>query len=277
MKLEKLIRSARSKSQRLARSPKLNHLARAQAQRAKKVAATAIERGADAFEAAAPKGPALDAGPASKTVFGGAPSFTGFDASKLGGELKRVDGVAQSAKYTFAKLAQASGTMPRTKAEAEQWFNEHIKPGLEKEGFGVDWVQGDKAMVRTRENPQGEVIDFVRGADSNDPNYTALAWQSEGPVGGHGPVPSGVTGKGAVGGSGFADRQFVMSILANYPPTNEGIQHAVAELRKKPGYEHVVVLEHPLRLDKLDFGKGHVVDVVVGSGGPNPSWGWMPE
>jgi hypothetical protein len=183
--------------------------------------------------------------------------------------------VAQSAKYTFAKLAQASGTMPRTKAEAEQWFNEHIKPGLEKEGFGVDWVQGDKALVRTRENPQGEVVDFVRGADSNDPNYTALAWQSEGPV--DGAVPSGVTGKAAVGGSGIADRQFVLSILGQFNPTNVGIQQAVGELRKHPGYEHVVVLEHAQRLDKLDFGKGHVVDVVVGAGGPNPSWGWMPE
>lgn len=203
------------------------------------------------------------------------PVFTGFDASKLGADLVRKDGVAQSAKYTFAKLAQASGSMPTTKAEAEKWFTEHIKPGLEKEGFGVDWVQGDKALVRTRENPQGEVIDFVRAADSKDPSQIALAWQSEGGSGTGG--VSGVTGKGAVGGSGHADRGFVMSVLSNYPPTNEGIQRAVEELRKHPGYEHATILEHALRLDKIDFGRGTVVDVVVGSGGPNPSWGWMPE
>lgn len=211
----------------------------------------------------------------SRVGTGEPPVFTGFDAAKLGAELVRKDGVAQSAKYTFAKLAQASGSMPQTKAEAEQWFTEHIKPGLEKEGFGVDWVKGDKALVRTRENPQGEVIDFVRAADSKDPSQIALAWQSEGGSGSGG--ASGVTGKGAVGGSGHADRDFVMSVLSNYPPTNDGIQRAVEELRKHPGYEHAVILEHALRLDKIDFGRGTVVDVVVGSGGPNPSWGWMPE
>ena len=214
-------------------------------------------------------------GTASKVGTGEPPVFTGFDAAKLGADLVRKDGVAQSAKYTFAKLAQASGSMPTTKAEAEKWFTENIKPGLEKEGFGVDWVQGDKALVRTRENPQGEVIDFVRAADSKDPSQIALAWQSEGGSGTGG--VSGVTGKGAVGGSGHADRDFVMSVLSNYPPTNEGIQRAVEELRKHPGYEHATILEHALRLDKIDFGRGTIVDVVVGSGGPNPSWGWMPE
>lgn len=216
-------------------------------------------------------------GATPKSVYGGAPTFTGFDDAKRSADLVRKDGVAQSAKYTFAKLAEASGTMPRTKAEAEAWFNEHIKPGLEKEGFAVDWVQGDKALVRTRENPQGEVVDFLRGADSGDPSYTALAWQSEGPVGGGGGSVAGVTGKASVGGSGLADRAFVLSILSKYPPTNEGIQQAVAELKRQPGYEHAVILEHPLRLDKIDFGRGVVVDVVVGSGGPSPSWGWMPE
>ncbi|MDP3237756.1 MAG: DUF4214 domain-containing protein [Myxococcales bacterium] len=214
-------------------------------------------------------------GTASKVGTGEPPVFTGFDAARLGADLVRKDGVAQSAKYTFAKLAQASGSMPTTRAEAEQWFTEHIKPGLEQEGFGVDWVQGDKALVRTRENPQGEVIDFVRAADSQNRSELALAWQSEGSSG-TGSV-SGVTGKGAVGGSGHADRDFVMSVLSNHPPTNDGIQRAVAELRKHPGYEHAVILEHPLRLDKIDFGRGTIVDVVVGSGGPNPSWGWMPE
>jgi len=212
-------------------------------------------------------------GTASKVGTGEPPVFTGFDAARLGSDLVRKDGVAQSAKYTFAKLASASGSMPTTRAEAEQWFTEHIKPGLEQEGFGVDWVQGDKALVRTRENPQGEVIDFVRAADSQHRSELALAWQSEGSSG----SVSGVTGKGSVDGSGHADRDFVMSVLSNHPPTNDGIRRAVAELRKHPGYEHAVILEHPLRLDKIDFGRGTIVDVVVGSGGPNPSWGWMPE
>lgn len=241
-------------------------------------AATSGTASATSGTASATSGTAsATSGTASKVGTGEPPVFTGFDAAKLGADLVRKEGVAQSAKYTFAKLAQASGSMPTTKAEAEQWFTEHIKPGLEKEGFGVDWVQGDKALVRTRENPQGEVIDFVRAADSKDRSQIALAWQSEGGSGtGSGGV-SGVTGKGAVGGTGHADRDLVMSVLANYPPTNEGIQRAVQELRKHPGYEHATILEHSLRLDKIDFGRGNIVDVVVGSGGPNPSWGWMPE
>ena len=219
------------------------------------------------------------------TKFGGVPTFTGFDAGKLAAPLVRSDGVAKSAKYTFAKLAQASGTMPQTKGDAEKWFNEYIKPGLEKEGFGVDWVKGDKAWIRTRENPAGGPVDFLRGADSRDPNYIAFAWQPEdggvgapSGAGGGGGAPVGdVVGSGAVGGSGLADRDFVMSILSQYPATNDGIVRAVNELRKHRGYEHVTILQHHLRLDKLDFGRGAIVDVVVGSGGPNPSWGWMPE
>lgn len=120
------------------------------------------------------------------------PVFTGFDATKLSEPLKlQADGQPKSAKYTFAKLAQASGEMPRSKAEAELWFKQHIQGGLEEAGFAVGWVKGDKALICTRENPQGEVVDFLRGADSNDPSYQALAWQPEGggsggaaPVGG---------------------------------------------------------------------------------------------
>lgn len=213
--------------------------------------------------------PELNPSAGSRSTYGGAPVFTGFDAQKLAAPLKLgADGQPSSAKYTFAKLAQESGTMPRTKEEAERWFNEHIKPGMEAAGFQVDWVKGDKAMIRTRENPQGEVVDFVRGAGSNDPNYTALAWQSEGPVG-------GASGTGAAG-SGRVDRDFVLSILSKYPPTNEGIEQALEELRRQPGYENARILQHPQRLDKIDFG-GQVVDVIAGAGGPNPSWGWMPE
>ncbi len=120
------------------------------------------------------------------------PPFTGFDNEKLAAPLKLgPDGRPASAKYTFAKLATEAGEMPRTKQEAELWFKTHIQPGMEAAGFGVDWVKGDKAMIRTRENPQGEVIDFLRGADSNDPGYQALAWQPEG-------------GADAAGGAGAA-------------------------------------------------------------------------
>jgi hypothetical protein len=119
---------------------------------------------------------------------GGEAVFTGFDNGKLAAPLEMMgDGRPKSAKYTFAKLAQESGQMPQTKEEAEAWFNQHIKPGMEAAGFGVDWVKGDKAFIRSRENPEGGVVDFVRGAGSNDPSYIALAWQPEtGDAGGGG-------------------------------------------------------------------------------------------
>lgn len=247
MKLEKLARRAQHLAHTLARrAPKVAATAierGAVALRGAQVSATAIERGADAFVAGTSKGPALTP-PAAKSVFGGAPTFTGFDATKLAADLKRVDGVAQSAKYTFAKLAQASGTMPRTKAEAEQWFNEHIKPGLEAEGFGVDWVKGDKALIRTRENPQGEVVDFVRGADSNDPNYTALAWQPE--------TPGGAT-------TPSAPPAMATSELPPQPPSadvsDEDVEHAVDELRKLRGFEHLTALELKQRLARALAGR----------------------
>ncbi|MBL8915954.1 MAG: hypothetical protein JNM17_34970 [Archangium sp.] len=144
-------------------------------------------RSGSSFEAASSSASRLVSAPK-----GPPPVFTGFDATKLSEPLKlQADGQPKSAKYTFAKLAQASGEMPRSKAEAELWFKQHIQGGLEEAGFAVGWVKGDKALICTRENPQGEVVDFLRGADSNDPSYQALAWQPEGggsggaaPVGG---------------------------------------------------------------------------------------------
>lgn len=67
-----------------------------------------------------------------------------------------------------------------------------------------------------------------------------------------------------------------LAILQQFPPTNQGIQDALPGLQQAFGSQ-VRILEHPIRLDKIDFGHGLVVDVIVGSGGPNPSWGWMME
>lgn len=86
--------------------------------------------------------------------------------------------IGKSAKYAFSYLADrassAGAPMPRTKQEAEQWFTQHIAPGLQQLGYAVEWVQGDKAQVRTREGV--DIIDFVIGADGDNPT---LGWQSE--------------------------------------------------------------------------------------------------
>src|SRR5262249_38304852 len=134
-------------------------------------------------------------------------------------------------------LAQQSGVMPRSKAEAEQWFNQYIKPGMQAAGFQVDQVKGDSAFIHTRENPQGEWVDFVRGAGSNDRNYQALAWQSQGPGrgrGGGGPPP-------AAGGTGDPLQQLLAMIQALMDPSlsdqqkQQGLQQLLGALQNGIG------------------------------------------
>lgn len=98
-------------------------------------------------------------------------SFTGFN---FGREHNRN----ASAKDSFAHWGgqAAGGDQWRTKDGAEQWFRENVMPGLQSDGFEVLDVQGDKAFVRTVENPEGTWIDFVQGADGDNP---MLAWQDQ--------------------------------------------------------------------------------------------------
>lgn len=85
----------------------------------------------------------------------------------------REQNVEKSAKDAFASLASAAGSVPATKTEAESWFNQNVKQGMESLGHKVDWVQGDKFQFS---NWQGSwVVDFVRGADGPNPAFTWLA------------------------------------------------------------------------------------------------------
>jgi hypothetical protein len=98
---------------------------------------------------------------------GGALQFEGFDFG-------RPQNLEKSAKDAFAHYAMASGTMPRTKVEAEQWFNQHIRQQMESLGHRIEWVQGDKFKFS---NWQGSfVVDFVRAADGPNP---LLSWQAD--------------------------------------------------------------------------------------------------
>jgi hypothetical protein len=106
------------------------------------------------------------AGGAPPAASGPAPRFCGFNFG-------RSQDITRSAKDAFAHLANAAGMMPRTKTEAEQWFNTLIKPEMERLGHHIDWVKGDKFQFT---NWQGTfVVDFVAGADGADP---MLAWQA---------------------------------------------------------------------------------------------------
>lgn len=87
----------------------------------------------------------------------------------------REQNVQKSAKDAFASLAGQFGSVPATKSEAESWFNQNVKAGMEALGHKVNWVQGDKFQFN---NWQGTwTVDFVRGADGPNPAFTWLAEQ----------------------------------------------------------------------------------------------------
>lgn len=114
--------------------------------------------------------------PPAQTASAGPLGASGATAGKYSGfDTQRAQDPSKSAKDAFLQSATASGSMPSTKADAEAWFNQYIKGDLEAKGYKVYSVTGDKAIVGTTENPGGEEIDFLIGADGDNPQ---LGWQS---------------------------------------------------------------------------------------------------
>jgi hypothetical protein len=113
-------------------------------------------------------------GMAGKATGAGGYAYGGFDFAQDAGNRD----IGKSAKYAFSQFAEQAGAQgvpqPRTKAEAEAWFSQHIAPGLQAAGYEIEWVQGDKARIRTREG--WDEIDFLINADGENPT---LGWQSE--------------------------------------------------------------------------------------------------
>lgn len=153
---------------------------------------------------------------------------------------------------------------PTTNDEARALMTE-VAAKLAPFGFEVTPVEHERMDKVRITGPDGrsEQVDLIYAMGAA-PGAQRLQW-----------LPSNDVGPAAPGGA--VDETFVLGIFSAFPPTNEGLRAAVEQLKKKPGYQHVRILEHPLRLDKVDFGGGKVVDVIVGSGGPEPRWGWMPE
>ncbi len=138
--------------------------------------------------------PGASATTAAPTTYAnaGQNTYAGFDT-------QRAQDPTTSAKDAFYAATQKAPPMPKDKAGSEAWFNQYIKSALESAGYKVDWVKGDKAFVRTRENPQGEEIDFNQGADSD---ASSVAWQSN--MAGQ---TTGGTGTGAPGSAGANQAQ----------------------------------------------------------------------
>ncbi|MBS1152519.1 MAG: hypothetical protein H6Q89_4217 [Myxococcaceae bacterium] len=132
-------------------------------------------------------------------------------------------------------------------------------------GFKVEPVEHermDKILITGPDGKQ-EQVDFIFSMGGK-PGEQRLQW-----------LPSNPVGPGAKGGA--VDSGFVLGIFSAFPPTNDGMRKALEELKKQKGYEATELLEHAQRLDKLKFSNGQIVDVIIGAGGNNPQWGWLPE
>ena len=137
--------------------------------------------------------------------------YAGFDT-------QRAQDPTTSAKDAFLQAATASGSMPSTKDEAEAWFNQYVKQALIDAGYQVDWVEGDKAFVRTRENPQGEEIDFLQDAGGANP---MLAWQSN---------MAGQTTAGGGAGSDTSGQQGFDNFLLGDDSATDDVDAAIQKL-----------------------------------------------
>lgn len=102
-----------------------------------------------------------------------------------------------SAKDTFAYGASqgAQDLRWRNSQTSAAWFDQYVRPALEAEGYTVHAVEGDKALISTRENPEGTWIDWVQGIDGDNP---MLAWQDQS----YGGDPGGGSGGGSPSSSG---------------------------------------------------------------------------
>lgn len=117
---------------------------------------------------------------------GGIP-YQGFDFTQS--DQNRL--IGKSAKYTLAEAverAHAAGIEPmwKTKAGAQFFAENYIKPFFEENGFEVLQIVGDKMFVRDYEDRAagrpGRWVDWVVNADGESMGLTPeIAWQAEAP------------------------------------------------------------------------------------------------
>ena len=113
---------------------------------------------------------------------GGGYQYAGFDFNQ---DAANRD-TGKSMKYAFADLSRQAAErgvpQPHSKEEAEQWFNDNIRGGLDALGYTVTDVNGDKFTANAREGMG--TFDFLQDAGGANP---MLAWQlqdgSGGPMG----------------------------------------------------------------------------------------------
>lgn len=210
------------------------------------------ERQAQAAANAAAASPA-GAAPAGASAggTGGGLQFSGFD-------FNRAQDPSKSAKDAFAAAAQNAPPMTDTsKAGAEAWFREHIAPQMEAAGYKIYDLQGDKAWVGSREDPEGKTpVDWLINAGGSNPQ---IGWQPDDGGGG------GLTG-GTAQNAQDAYAQLSGSISPN--ASKEEMESAIAAaFGHLPGYGGAY--KESVMLN------GQWYDMVTGYGGPGASWGGL--
>jgi hypothetical protein len=150
-------------------------------------------------------------------------------------------GYARVSEYQRQVADLGSTTDPQQRAMKQDQLARQVYSDLQGAGHQVKW-DGDTLVVDGR-------------------RYTVGAPQAT--AGGGGTQP-------------YSDSA-VQSILHKYPPTNDGMRQAMAEIDRVFGPGTVKLLEHPDRLDKLVLPDGRTIDTIIGAGGANPSWGWLTE
>jgi hypothetical protein len=209
------------------------------------------ERAAQAQANAAAATPAAAAATAGATPggTGGGLPFSGFD-------LNRAQDPSKSAKDAFAAAAQQAPPMTDTsKAGAEAWFREHIAPQMEAAGYKIYDLQGDKAWVGSREDPEGRVpVDWLINAGGSNPQ---IGWQPE-------------SGGGLSGGTAENAQQAYEQLVSGISPnaSREEMESAIeAAFGHLPGYGGAY--KESVMLN------GQWYDMVTGYGAEGATWGGL--
>jgi hypothetical protein len=112
-----------------------------------------------------------------------------------------------------------------SKAGAEAWFREHIAPQMEAAGYKIFDLQGDKAWVGSKEDPEGKVpVDWLINAGGSNPQ---IGWQPDDGGGG------GVAGGAENAQAAYAQLAGSISPNASKEEMESAIEAAFGHL---PGY-----------------------------------------
>lgn len=182
---------------------------------------------------------------------GGGLPFSGFD-------FNRAQDPSKSAKDAFAAIMQQGPPLTDTsKAGAEAYFRQHVAPKMEAAGYRVYDVQGDKAWIGSKEDPEGKIpVDWLINAGGSNP---MIGWQPE--SGG----AAGGTINGTSGARSVADAYAWLKANADPSWSRAQMQDAInAAFADVPGFVEGYAGDAVFENGKLDL--------ITNFEGPGAAW-----